>query len=184
MPSRADPAAAGPVQLPTEARAVKGVKAPEYWTRDELDRQQQDRERDRSGRSWDRYRSDRDRDRSRDRGRDRSRDRDRDRGRRDDRKKPDAPAKDSAKKLESVASGGSSGAPKKETPAERIKRLMAAQLNKQAAMDSKTTAQRKLQEEKERAARMQQEKSLRGRSRSPSPVRYRSRSRSPSYRRR
>lgn len=49
----------------------------------------------------------------------------------------------------------------KETPAERVKRMMAAQLRQQAAKDSITAAQRKLMEEKERAARMAHERTLR-----------------------
>ena len=46
----------------------------------------------------------------------------------------------------------------KETPKERLKRLMAVQLNKQIAKDTLTATQRKLQEEKDRAARLQIER--------------------------
>lgn len=64
---------------------------------------------------------------------------------------------------------------KKETPQERLKRLMAAQLNKQVAKDNVKSAQRVAHEEKERKARVQIERLHydSGR-RSPSPDRYRS----------
>lgn len=76
---------------------------------------------------------------------------------------------------------------KTETPKERLKRMMAAQINKQVAKDSVKSAQKIAHEEKERKARVQIERmQYTGgrRSRSPSPERYRSRSRSPSHERR
>lgn len=70
---------------------------------------------------------------------------------------------------------------KMETPKERLKRLMAAQINKQVAKDSVKSAQKVAHEEKERKARVQIERmQYDGGRRSPSPPRYRSRSRSPS----
>ena len=64
---------------------------------------------------------------------------------------------------------------KKETPQERLKRLMAAQLNKQVAKDNVKSAQRVAHEEKERKARVQIERlHYDGGRRSPSPDRYRS----------
>lgn len=69
---------------------------------------------------------------------------------------------------------------KTETPKERLKRLMAAQINKQVAKDSVKSAQKIAHEEKERKARIQIERMHydAGR-RSASPDMYRSRSRSP-----
>lgn len=64
---------------------------------------------------------------------------------------------------------------KTETPKERLKRLMAAQINKQVAKDSVKTAQKVAHEEKERTARVQIERmQYDGGRRSPSPPRYRS----------
>ncbi|KAL3137981.1 hypothetical protein ABBQ38_005221 [Trebouxia sp. C0009 RCD-2024] len=69
---------------------------------------------------------------------------------------------------------------KAETPKERLKRLMAAQINKQVAKDSVKSAQKIAHEEKERKARIQIERMhYDGGRRSPSPDRYRGRSRSP-----
>ena len=64
---------------------------------------------------------------------------------------------------------------KAETPKERLKRLMAAQINKQVAKDSVKTAQKIVDEEKERKARVQIERMHydSGR-RSTSPEPYRS----------
>ena len=45
-----------------------------------------------------------------------------------------------------------------ETPKERLKRLMAVQLNKQIQKDTLSAAQRKLAEEKDRQARLQLER--------------------------
>lgn len=64
---------------------------------------------------------------------------------------------------------------KPEGAKERLKRLMAAQINKQVAKDSVKTAQRIAYEEKERKARVQIERMhYDGNRRSPSPPRYRS----------
>ena len=64
---------------------------------------------------------------------------------------------------------------KTETPKERLKRLMAAQINKQVAKDSVKNAQRIAHDEKERQARIQIERMhYDGGRRSPSPDRYRS----------
>ena len=64
---------------------------------------------------------------------------------------------------------------KTETPKERLKRLMAAQINKQVAKDSVKSAQRIAHEEKERKARIHIERMhYDGGRRSPSPDRYRS----------
>ena len=64
---------------------------------------------------------------------------------------------------------------KSETPKERLKRLMAAQINKQVAKDSVKSAQKIAHEEKERKARIQIERMhYDGGRRSPSPDRYRS----------
>ncbi|DBB12899.1 TPA: hypothetical protein ACH3X3_005657 [Trebouxia sp. C0006] len=74
---------------------------------------------------------------------------------------------------------------KTETPKERLKRMMAAQINKQVAKDSVKSAQKIAHEEKERKARVQIERmQYTGGRRSPSPERYRSRSRSPGHERR
>ncbi|GMH35801.1 hypothetical protein BSKO_03669 [Bryopsis sp. KO-2023] len=81
------------------------------------------------------------------------------------------------------------GAEKKETPQERIKRIMAAQLNKQVKKDSLASTQKRIEAERDRQARLQiervaflsdRQRSVSPRSRSPSPVRRR-RSRSRSY---
>ena len=64
---------------------------------------------------------------------------------------------------------------KTETPKERLKRMMAAQINKQVAKDSVKSAQKIAHEEKERKARVQIERmQYTGGRRSPSPERYRS----------
>lgn len=64
---------------------------------------------------------------------------------------------------------------KSETPKERLKRLMAAQINKQVAKDSVKSAQKVAHEEKERKARIQIERMhYDGGRRSPSHDRYRS----------
>ena len=64
---------------------------------------------------------------------------------------------------------------KTETPKERLKRLMAAQINKQVAKDSVKSAQKIAHEEKERKARIQIERMhYDGGRHSPSPDRYRS----------
>ena len=64
---------------------------------------------------------------------------------------------------------------KSETPKERLKRLMAAQINKQVAKDSVKSAQKVAHEEKERKARIQIERMHHdGGRRSPSQDRYRS----------
>ena len=64
---------------------------------------------------------------------------------------------------------------KTETPKERLKRMMAAQINKQVAKDSVKSAQKIAHEEKERKARVQIERmQYTGSRRSPSPDRYRS----------
>lgn len=64
---------------------------------------------------------------------------------------------------------------KSETPKERLKRLMAAQINKQVAKDSVKSAQKVAHEEKERKARIQIERMhYDGGRRSPSQDRYRS----------
>ncbi|KAG2445716.1 hypothetical protein HXX76_000322 [Chlamydomonas incerta] len=101
-----------------------------------------------------------------------------------------------------AAAPAAAGAPAgvKETPQERLKRIMAAQLNKQAQKDNIQAAQKKLQVEKEKEARVALERVVMRRSPSPPPRdrpdhydpyfdrprgRSRSRSRSPGrYRRR
>ena len=61
----------------------------------------------------------------------------------------------------------------KETPQARLKRLMAAKLNKQVASDAVRTAQSKVAEERERQSRLRLEQKHLSR-RSPSPERGRS----------
>jgi hypothetical protein len=53
---------------------------------------------------------------------------------------------------------------------ERLKRLRAAQLNKQFQKDAVTVAQKRLAEEKDRQARLQIERAALGSRRSPSPI--------------
>lgn len=64
-------------------------------------------------------------------------------------------------------------APVKETPQARLKRLMAAKLNKQVASDAVRIAQSKVAEERERQSRLRLEQKHLSR-RSPSPERGRS----------
>ncbi len=61
----------------------------------------------------------------------------------------------------------------KETPQERLKRLMAAQINKQLARDTVSVKQRRQQEERDAAARRQIERAAFAADsrRSPSPPR-------------
>ncbi|EFJ50870.1 hypothetical protein VOLCADRAFT_103657 [Volvox carteri f. nagariensis] len=73
-------------------------------------------------------------------------------------------------------SGPAGAAAVKETPQERLKRIMAAQLNKQAQKDHLVAAQRKLQVEKEKEARQALERVVMRRSPSP-PARDRERDR-------
>ncbi|GFR43558.1 hypothetical protein Agub_g4651 [Astrephomene gubernaculifera] len=88
----------------------------------------------------------------------------------------------------SIPASAAGSASVKETPQERLKRIMAAQLNKQAQKDHLVAAQRKLQVEKEKEARQAFERVVMRRSPSPPPRegsehesyrRGRSRSRSP-----
>mmetsp|Transcript_27123 Transcript_27123/g.68964 ORF Transcript_27123/g.68964 Transcript_27123/m.68964 type:complete len:608 (-) Transcript_27123:43-1866(-) len=140
-------------------------------------------------RSRDRYRRGRSRSRSRSRSRDRDRDRDRGRSKASASTSTGAKATPggtaSAAKATSTAPGakpgppaaGAAGAgsgPPGETPAERLKRIMAAQIHKAATKDSVAATQKKLQAEKEKFARAQIERLAR----LPSPKRGRSRSRS------
>lgn len=111
-----------------------------------------------SRRSWrdidrkDRPRSrSRSRERRRGRSRSRSRDRDRDRPRygearneRDIAKPAPRPAT-AAAAAGAARAGGAADGGKKETPQERLKRIMAAQLNKQQQKDSVTAAQKRIQ---------------------------------------
>eukprot|EP00878_Enallax_costatus_P037479 GHUV01042338.1.p1 GENE.GHUV01042338.1~~GHUV01042338.1.p1 ORF type:complete len:118 (+),score=32.47 GHUV01042338.1:272-625(+) len=82
-----------------------------------------------------------------------------------------------------VLQAPAAAAPVKETPQERLKRLMQAQLNKAAQKDSLANAQKKIQLEKEKVARQQLERVAmaagRGRGRSPSSDGYDDRDRSP-----
>ena len=57
----------------------------------------------------------------------------------------------------------------KETPMERLKRLRAAQLNKTFQKDMLSTAQKRVNEERDRNARLQIERIAVERRRSPSP---------------
>lgn len=73
---------------------------------------------------------------------------------RDDRRS-EQKAEGKATKGEGSAASGSAG---KETPAQRMKRIMAAQLDKQVQKAKLTSTQRKVQEEKDRVAREQQQR--------------------------
>eukprot|EP00884_Botryococcus_braunii_P014638 jgi/Botrbrau1/23175/Bobra.0041s0026.1 len=130
LPGTMDPAVdGGPVSLPASATIMHGVRAGDYWDREE------ERRRERRERELERVR-------------------------------------ERERQLEHSRAAAAKPVDKqKETPMERLKRLRAAQLNKQFQKDSLNVVQKRLAEEKDRQARLQIERAALAGRRSPSPPR-------------